>query len=76
VTVAAANGRTATYVENFQGADASPPDSGGTVVTGTSVQVTAGGGPFVVDGVAYLAPGGFLGRVSGTTTSVCAALGG
>jgi len=75
VTVTAPNHTSVTYAEQYVGQDAPPPEGGGTVVTGTSVQITPGGGPDVVDGVASLSPDGLLGRTSGTTTPVCAALG-
>jgi len=51
-----------------------PP--GATVVTGRSVELAPGGGPYVVDGTAYLAPDGFLGHTTGRTASLCGAMGG
>jgi hypothetical protein len=75
ITVTARGHRAVTYAQGYQVRDAVPPDGGGTIVTGMSVQLTPGGGSYVVNGVAFLSPDGFLGRATGTTTSVCAALG-
>jgi hypothetical protein len=47
---------------------------GVSVVTGTAVELVAGGGAMVVRGTAYLAPDGFLGRFTGTTTALCSSL--
>jgi len=74
-TVTATAGHaTATYTLSYQGESAS--GAGGTEVTGRSVEIAPGGAPFAVDGTAYLAPDGFLGRAVGTTASICGQLGG
>ena len=49
---------------------------GASVVTGTAVELVAGGGATVVHGTAYLAPDGFLGRDTGTATALCSSLAG
>ncbi len=76
VIVSAANGQWVTEEEAYLGRDTLPAGSGGTEASGTSIQFAPNGVPFLVQGTAYLAPGGFLGRVSGTETSLCSALGG
>ena len=75
VTVTAANGRSSSVEESYLGRDTLPAGSGGTEVTGTSIEFAPNGTPSVVRGTAYLAPDGLLGRVDGTATSLCEALG-
>ncbi|HUY22084.1 MAG TPA: hypothetical protein VMV22_07060 [Acidimicrobiales bacterium] len=75
VLVTAADHRSTRFVTRYRRQGA-PAGGEGTVVTGQSVQISPGGGPFWVNGTAYLAPDGLLGRTTGSTTSICAALGG
>ena len=47
---------------------------GSSVVRGSSVEILPGGAPVAVEGTAYLAPDGFLGRYTGRADALCATL--
>jgi hypothetical protein len=72
VVVTAPGHRGADYTLSYVGQDSA---GGGTTVTGRSVQIALGSGPVAVDGTAYLAPDGSLGRTTGSVSSICSAFG-